>query len=382
MAEKTLKTDLYEKLVEAKRLMPVEIEESVFFDLLFEMNKFYDKSFVEELHKRQITLNQNQRNRLRLFFYHGKDSFFDRHIIGTFPRYQTTDEDKLAVLVSFLDRCERYNKDNIINSIIKRFSLLEKGSEDISQKWFDYYNQKRINKSEYSLLIIDYSQSDFIDDSYDVHEVFKRISYGYKKLENYRYFAFKIHGTLTNKTGEDVTWQVLYKIGIFCENFYQFTGKFYPFKKEKQISTLANFISNCFGDNNKAINLAQDYYSSISTGFVFEDCYISNNQSDIFLIYKKIELDESPVPCPACLSTLQRGNSYPELFLRSYECQNPQCPERTKRGRGKRFDEYGSYRFLKLIEANSQDEISDELYSKWRRDIFSSSCDIYEMLIN
>ena len=97
---------------------------------------------------------------------------------------------------------------------------------------------------------------------------------------------------------------------------------------------------------------------------------------------KKIKLDKSAIPCPACMTTIQSGNSFPEIFLRSYECKNPNCPERSKSGRGKRFDEFGIYRYFKLTENKKENEISEELFSKWRRDVFSSTNNIYEMLIN
>ena len=82
------------------------------------------------------------------------------------------------------------------------------------------------------------------------------------------------------------------------------------------------------------------------------------------------------------MSTIQNGNSFPEMFLRSYECKNPSCSERSKSGRGKRFDEYSTYRYFKLCENKKENKISETLYSKWRRDIFSISNDIYEMLIS
>ena len=156
----------------------------------------------------------------------------------------------------------------------------------------------------------------------------------YDKLENYRYFVFKLHGKLFNAKGEDVTWKILYKIGIYCENFISYTDSFFPFKKQKEIQKLTIF------------------------------------------------LDLSPIPCPACMTTVQSGNSFPEMFLRSYECKNPNCPERSKSGRGKRFDEFGVYRYFKLTEKKNENNISEKLFSKWRKDIFSPKNDIYEMLIN
>ena len=36
---------------------------------------------------------------------------------------------------------------------------------------------------------------------------------------------------------------------------------------------------------------------------------------------RKIKLDETPIQCPSCLKTTSRGNSYPLMFQKSWECQ-------------------------------------------------------------
>ena len=69
------------------------------------------------------------------------------------------------------------------------------------------------------------------------------------------------------------------------------------------------------------------------------------------------------------------------MFLRSWECKNPTCPDRSKSGRGKRFDEYGAYRYFKLSEGEKENIISDTLYKNWHRDIFASKLDYLEFLI-
>ena len=86
---------------------------------------------------------------------------------------------------------------------------------------------------------------------------------------------------------------------------------------------------------------------------------------------KKIELDATPVPCPSCLECSGRGNSYPLMFLKSWECQNRNCPERSKSGRGKRYDEYGVFRYFKLVENKKENIIHKKIYNDWRRDIFN-----------
>lgn len=360
-----------------------QIEDAIFFNILFEMHRYFDKQFVKQLHDNKLILKQDHRNNLRLYFYYGDINYIKDLDIINFPQYHATIEDKQAILQSFLNRCEKYNKKLIIKSIEERYNqITKKENNDNYIKWLNYYNNKRNSNSEFSLFIFDYSQECFINDNYDIDKILNLIADIYSKLENYRYFIFKLNGKLFNKNKEDVTWKTLYKIGVFCENFIQFKGQFSPFKKDKQIITLQNFLNSRYPfnkENNK--NIAENFYEQISTGFIFEDCLISNNQETILLTYKKIKLDLSPIPCPSCMTTIQAGNSFPQTFLRSYECKNPSCRERSKSGRGKRFDEYGVYRFFKLTENKIDNVIDSDLYHKWRRDIFDPNNDIYEMLL-
>ena len=177
----------------------------------------------------------------------------------------------------------------------------------------------------------------------------------------------------------DITWKIIYKLSIYCENFVQFTDKFFPFKQEKSINQLKLFLDERFS-NNDNLSLASEFYKFISTGFKFEDCYVSDEQKNIIVTFKKIVLDNSPIPCPSCMTTIQSGNSFPEVFLRSYECKNPNCPDRSKSGRGKRFDEFGVYRYFKLVEDIDSNKIDYDIYDRWRRDIFSNDNNINEMI--
>ncbi|MBQ7612453.1 MAG: site-specific DNA-methyltransferase [Spirochaetaceae bacterium] len=346
------------------------------------MNRYFDKNFVEALHIFNLHLNQNERNNLRKYYYYGITDYLKSTKLTPFPQYQATETDKLNVLNSFILRCKTYRSEQIINSVLERHSHTKSQVlQDNTSEWLNYFNLKRKSQSEFSLFIYDYTQDNFVEDNYSCQNIFKTIADIYDRLENYRYFIFKLHGKLFNKQNHDVTWKVLYKIGIYCENFIQYKDKFFPFKQEKQIQKLTLFLNERFKNNDNE-KLALDFYSTISTGFKFEDCLISENQDDIILTFQKIKLDLNPVPCPACMSTIQNGNSFPEMFLRSYECKNPSCSERSKSGRGKRFDEYSTYRYFKLCENKKENKISETLYSKWRRDIFSISNDIYEMLIS
>ena len=376
------KENLENKIQAAKKYFNTQIETKYFFDILFEMNRYFDKQFVVSLHSQfNKKINQNERNLLRKYYYYGIKNYLYLINVDYFPQYAATEADKSQVLNAFIERCKNYDSSKIVNSIIERYSLVKENKiADNSKKWLSWFEQKRKTTSDFSLFIYDYEQADFEQSNYNISNIFKVIADIYDHLENYRHFIFKLHGKLFNNEHEDVTWQVLYKIGIYCENFIQYRKPFLPFKKQKSIDKLTSFLDERFLENDNN-TLAQDFFSSISTGFKFEDCFVSDNQDDIILIMKKIKLDTSAIPCPACMTTIQNGNSFPELFLRSYECKNPACPERSKSGRGKRFDEFGTYRYFKLVENDSQNQIDNDLYSKWRRDIFSHNADIYEMLI-
>lgn len=375
-------SNLAEALTKVKEAIPEDIANEVLFNILFEMNRFYDKEFVNYLHDSGYRLNQSQRNLLRKYFYYGIPEWLEELKIKDFTNYSTNDEDKLSVLNSFIERCEEYDKEKIINSVLERNKLVvSKSVPDNTKKWLDWFNDKRNKKFKYSLFIYDYDQKLFEDDNFDVNKILSTIADIYDYLENYRYFIFKLNGKLFNKEKQDVTWKVLYKVGVYCENFIQYDKPFFPFKQKKEIAQLEAFLNERFANsNNRAI--AEKFYSTISTGFKFEDCLVSEKQQTILLSMRKIQLDLTPVPCPSCFTDIQSGNSFPEVFLRSYECKNPNCPERSKSGRGKRFDEFGVYRYFKLDEDKFENKVGEELFYKWRRDVFDESNDIYEMLIN
>lgn len=88
------------------------------------------------------------------------------------------------------------------------------------------------------------------------------------------------------------------------------------------------------------------------------------------LIFHKHRADETRYPCPVCGCLQVNGNAYSEIGLRSWECKNADCFERSKANRGKRFS-------LKTIFTQSRQipkyEIEDEFIKKWRRDVIKIS---------
>lgn len=369
-----------------KKELNLNISEKLLIALVFEMTRKKDKEFVKELQRIQkennIVFNTFMRNRIRKYYYFKEElsdiSEFQIYNINTFTY---TDKELEDVFEDFYRRLHTYDPEKIINSLKTKIHDLEIGNkiDRHADKWFDYYYKKYSN-IDYSLIIYKVDQKEFEKNNYNIDFVNNFIFNTYNKLINYRHLAIVFESEIIDRDQKDLTWSIIYKAGIYAENFKEFKDKFIPFKQQEQIRHLTNFLSSRKIGNPE--ELSTEFYKSMSYGYKFEDLYISDNGDSKILILRKIELDNSNVPCPSCFTINQRGNSYPEVFLRSWECTNPSCPDRSKSGRGKRFDEYGTYRYFKLIKNNKEDHINERLYFSWRRDIFEHTSDWKEYLIN
>ncbi|MDI9312968.1 MAG: site-specific DNA-methyltransferase [Limnohabitans sp.] len=84
------------------------------------------------------------------------------------------------------------------------------------------------------------------------------------------------------------------------------------------------------------------------------------------LIFHKHRNDSTRYPCPVCGCLKVNGNAYSEIGLKSWECKNLACFERSRANRGKRFS-------LKTITTQGRQEekfaIDQDFIKKWRRDI-------------
>lgn len=374
------------EIEQIKSLLQTNINNDVLIHILFDINKYFDqvltKVFRQEQKKENKIFNSIERKLLRNYYYYGNLDETILNIAKDFPTIKYSDEDICKVLSASLDRIKKYEKEKILNSIEqKNLNLNKYNKSSISHRkeWLEYYDKKREQIFDYSMFILRITNSDFQEHNSNEQYIYDIIKNTYIKLENYRYLALVFDNSIKDKNGDDITWKLIYKICIYAENFVQYDKDYFACKKKKRIDELNSFIQEKF--NVSDINIASDFYKNISTGYKFEDCLISDNQEKIILTLKKIQLDETPIPCPSCMTTIQSGNSYPEMFLRSFECKNSHCQDRSKSGRGKRFDEYGTYRNFKLEENNNENVISNDLYSLWRRDIFNNDNDEIEMLI-
>jgi DNA modification methylase len=85
------------------------------------------------------------------------------------------------------------------------------------------------------------------------------------------------------------------------------------------------------------------------------------------LIFHKHKLDMTRYPCPICGTINVNGNSYTEKGLKSWECKNTDCFERSESNRGKRFSAK-TYN-TQSPEKNKDSEIEKDFVYSWRRDI-------------
>lgn len=359
------------------------IDEETLVRTLFEMNRYYDsnlKKYYNDIKKSDNrTFDSFEKKMLRNYYYYKNEDILKELDVNYFPSISFKKDDIKTLEKLTLEKLDTYDKEKIISSINSRVADLNKTNNEKVKalNWLNKFDKH----NNYDFITINITEENIKNEN-DINRVFEIINYAYDNLTNYRYIAIVMDHKII-KNNIDISWNILYKIAVYMEGFKRFTGKFFTFKKDKKIQEMLDFLNSDSNlkHGNHFNSIVEDFYKNINTGFVFNDLLISNNQNKKCLIMKKIELDETPVRCPSCNSTLNRGNSYPFMFLKSWECQNPECPERSKSGRGKRFDEYGVYRYFKLVENDKNNSISKQMYNDWRRDIFDDSLDMYEMLL-
>ena len=90
------------------------------------------------------------------------------------------------------------------------------------------------------------------------------------------------------------------------------------------------------------------------------------NCHEHILVFAKHQLDKTKIPCPICNEIIVVSNSQSSIGVQSWECKNPNCSEKSKSGRGKRF----SIRSIMMNDYKQDENLIDtEFIQKWRRDI-------------
>lgn len=210
------------------------------------------------------------------------------------------------------------------------------------------------------------------------------IKTAHERLANHCYFAILIKPMV--QRSKDTQWELCSDIILFAEKYDEVYLKKGYFNAEKIATQTRQHIPNI--DENKArFDLANE-------GFFYKDCFIlapveasrevpgeTHSPYSLLILFQKNQRDETRIPCPACRCLNVQGNSYPVFGVRSWECRNPFCPDRSKFNRGKR------YQVASLIkqEAIEREEnlIPIESLRKWRLDVVAISDEqkIEDMLI-
>lgn len=363
-----------------------------------EIYKGLFKQILDSCAQYGITFNYHQKNQIRHALY-SKNKKLLFELGSAYPQYKEIiknilekntlfeNENYLEALNFELNRLDSMEKrQSLLSSIFARFVFEYFDRYDLyryfsgyrssdEQSYFEFLNEVYPEKFEerLSLLFID------LDKKYDYEttrdSVVKVLKRKFDDLTNYSYLAIKIPHS-------EFQWDLYSDFVLYAEKHREISlksGYFHPKKIEKLTS---NYIRDL--DVNKA------EFDISNEGYSYIDCFVTsksntketnNNPYDLLLIFQKCEKDEDVIPCPACRSFDVRGNSYPKINVKSWECQNPLCPDKSKSNRGKRYSLESLIKQNGIL--NEDNKIEKELLRKWRNDILTVENDgeIVDMLI-
>ncbi|WP_035050627.1 DNA-methyltransferase [Carnobacterium jeotgali] len=363
-----------------KEKLDLNIDERILDSIVLDMTRVADKKItilINELkkeHNFNVSTVEKEQLRKYLIGYPIKD--YDK--FSQYRSYILKDESILVSAYNLIENGLVRNNNSVLGSITARYkNFTGETIKDENDKYLQYIKTKQINENQ---LILLHLKASAVDNP--LEDVCSFIKETYTTLSNYHNLAIYLEDDETT-----FSWSLISKIAIFAEQFLNESdfSVYNKKNKERRIDELSKFL-----DNNNNIDKASlstlkeliaDYYQDVSYGFQFNDLYISENGAKKVLIFQKIELDEDPIPCPACMIESGRGNSYPKLLYKSFECSNPNCPARSKIGRGKRYDYFGTKRSLLLWENDKKNKIDDLLRKQFRRDIFSEDSNVISMIL-
>jgi|LSQX01.3.fsa_nt_gb DNA modification methylase len=290
-------------------------------------------------------------------------------------------------VITAVCKTDKQYKD-VLNSIFSRFcfNIFEKectfrffsGEDHYYDDYFEFLSNKYndICDRNSALAIIDVSDSLFADTYTDgCNKVLNAIKEAYEILNNHCNLAIYIPYIESNNS--DVQWRLYADTILFAEKHLKGKIDRPYFRWEKIATQTCTYIKKIV-----------PYYAEFEyafQGFVYKDCFVLKNDKDLhyalLLIFEKNMRDERLINCPACHTVNVQGNSYPILNVRSWECKNPLCPDRSKYNRGKRFAFMSLFRQRVMLE--DANIIPESSIAKWRLDCLEgvSKEDAFEMVI-
>lgn len=362
MEETELLNILNDNLNDEKKITPSELK-----TLIIDISRVNDKKFTQSINKLKtelkIKINATEKEKIRLLFSGYPIKNLDKKYYQYNPGITSKEYSHAMELVT--DGFYR-NESVMISSLLARYrkNFLNNGAEYVNQ-YIDYLNTIQDNKQQLITLNINGT------DNLSTDEITSIVSANYDNLSNYHYMI-----VIFNDDTNIISWRTISEVAIYMENFKK-EDNFNIFNtknKDRRKNELSEFyLNNKFILNDEELeNSSSAFYDGVSYGFQFEDVFITDDGRKKILVMQKVELDETPKLCPACLTEQSRGNSYPRILYKSFECKNPACPSRSKIGRGKRFDLFGAKRQMMLERNSPNDQIEENIYSSYRRDIIDT----------
>lgn len=271
-----------------------------------------------------------------------------------------------------------------------------------------YLNQKLFDKFDKKELFYNY--------------LFNVISKAHQEIQNHKTLIIHVGNILCKNI--NIKWEIYAYVSIFAEKFLSIEEKriYYKpheicidvleYKYNLKLSKLEKqliehyYLKESTEDDLKSIQKFRskdfenivNFFKKINVGFTFRDAFvlirdekINNSKEiefikncyDLLLIFNKHQIDDRRIPCPVCGSLQISGNSYPEIGIRSWECKNPLCSERSKTNRGKRFSERTIFMQNSAFDFSKENLIDKKLVHKWRKDVVEKwdYNDLYHMIV-
>lgn len=205
------------------------------------------------------------------------------------------------------------------------------------------------------------------------HDISKWLASEYKALANHGFLAMVVDASRDGAAA----WATVNDATLFAERFLEVPLRQMFFRSEEVMKeTLAHATD---------LDAAEARFDLLNEGFTYRDVFVLTDAQGavqrLVLVMQKNARDETKIPCPACRGTSTEGNSYPTFGVRSWECRNPLCPNRSIYNRGNRF-QFRSIVQQAAIE-DPRNTIPVESVNRWRRDVlaFISDAEIAETMI-
>lgn len=375
----------------------------------FELNRLGIKAFIDYAATKRVYFNYHDKKSIKNYFDSSDNKSF-RTFLGqrvsdknTFDEFMNlfcplSGEKTIKELNEII--VESGKKQEILNSIFSAY-IFNSFPANLTHSFFsnsepkdyvtDYYeylhncfgNSLKREKA-ITLLVINEALIESFDNLEELKDsLCSYIRYAYDTLSNHCHLSIYID--LGNEY-VGLKWELYSDIVLYAEKFIEeelSIGYFHPKKIEEQ--TLKYIPS---------LKVKNAEFKIANGGFTYKDCFIltdsdfrdlkTHEASDnygMLLLFEKNHRDETLIPCPACRSKNVRGNSYPVIGVKSWECNNLLCPDKSKFDRGKRYSLASLIKQEAIFyEAN---EIKNGTIKKWQLDLLSKPTkdEIIEFLV-